>query len=70
MGMRIDDFKREDNTDLDGYWEGIIHHRGHGEHRGRKRKDSPEARRAQECRGVERRGSLGTPFSGMARPRH
>jgi hypothetical protein len=33
--MRIDDFRREDNTDLGGYEEGIIHHRGHGEHRGR-----------------------------------
>jgi hypothetical protein len=33
--MRIDDFRREDNTDLGGYRDGIVHHRGHGEHRGR-----------------------------------
>jgi hypothetical protein len=65
MRMRIDDFKREDNTDLGGYEREIIHHRGHKEHRGERGKITQ--RRGGRRGFTEKRGaSLGTPFSGMA----
>jgi hypothetical protein len=63
MKMRIDDFRREDNTIIGGYRDGIIHHRGHGEHGGRKKKDNAEARRAQRIRREEGTASITERFA-------
>jgi hypothetical protein len=68
MKIRIDDFKRMDNTLLGGYRKRLFTTEDTESTEEEMRKDNAETRRAQRVRREESKEKIGTPFRGMAFP--